>query len=166
MTFSTNKYQSTALRLCKIEVANKKRGHLFALTSNTKVRRNEKCRLKNAIVLILIASLLLLLTKNQSPSLWFQWKVALSTFQSSWSCLYPSADDQSLLRSSRVTALIYWVCLFLESSDGLDLLGTTTRSSFQYQASHYSSFLSDDDHRSLEGAWVGQQILPEAVKSF
>ena len=97
MTFSTNKYQSTALRLCKIEVANKKRGPLFALTSNTKVRRNEKCRLKNAIVLILIASLLLLLTKNQSPSLWFQWKVALSTFQSSWSCLYPSADDQSLL---------------------------------------------------------------------
>ena len=86
--------------------------------------------------------------KNQSKSLWFLWKVAPSISYSSWSCLYPSADDQSLPRSSRVTALIYWVCLFLESSDGLDLLGTTTRSSFQYQASHNSSFLSDDDHRS------------------
>ena len=35
--------------------------------------------------------------KNQSKSLWFLWKVAPSIFRSSWSCLYPSADDQSLL---------------------------------------------------------------------
>ena len=35
--------------------------------------------------------------KNQSTSLWFLWKVAPSIFRSSWSCLYPSADDQSLL---------------------------------------------------------------------
>ena len=151
MTFSTNKYQITALRLCKIEVANKKRGPLFALTSNTKVRRNEKCRLKNAIVLILIASLPFDEKINQHHCDFYE-KLPLAFFGAADRVFTPQLMIRAYFGSSRVTALIYWVCLFLESSDGLDLLGTTTRSSFQYQASHNSSFLSDDDHRSLEGA--------------
>ena len=94
---------------------------------------------------------------NCKPAFWrkinqhhcdFYEKLPLAFFGAADRVFTPQLMIRAYFGSSRVTALIYWVCLFLESSDGLDLLGTTTRSSFQYQASHYSSFLSDDDHRS------------------